>query len=98
MPRIQLPLPSCARPVSHGNAGNVTHTLSLLKRLHDQHQVSILAFDYRGYGKSDGQPDEEGIIEDTRAARKWLAQRANVEDYDIVLMGQSLGGGAVIDL
>lgn len=84
--------------LAHGNAGNITHSVPLLKRLHDQHQVSVLAFDYRGYGKSDGQPDEAGILEDTRAARKWLAQRANVDEHDVVLLGQSLGGGAVVDL
>jgi hypothetical protein len=84
--------------VAHGNAGNITYTVPLLKRLHDLHRVSVLAFDYRGYGKSDGEPDETGVIEDTRAARKWLAQRANIEEHDVVLMGQSLGGGAVVDL
>jgi fermentation-respiration switch protein FrsA (DUF1100 family) len=84
--------------LAHGNAGNITHTVPLLKRLHDQHRVSVLAFDYRGYGKSDGQPEEAGILEDTRAARKWLAQRANLDEHDVVLMGHSLGGGAAVDL
>jgi fermentation-respiration switch protein FrsA (DUF1100 family) len=90
--------PAAVILLAHGNAGNITHTLPLLKRLHERHRVSVLAFDYRGYGKSDGEPDEDGILKDTHAARKWLAQRANLEEHDIVLMGHSLGGGAVVDL
>jgi fermentation-respiration switch protein FrsA (DUF1100 family) len=84
--------------VAHGNAGNITHTVALLKRLRDQHQVSVMAFDYRGYGKSDGEPDEVGILQDARAARQWLARRANVDEHDIVLLGESLGGGVAVDL
>jgi fermentation-respiration switch protein FrsA (DUF1100 family) len=57
-----------------------------------------LGFDYRGYGRSGGSPDERGVLADARAARKWLATKAGVAENQIVLMGRSLGGGVAIDL
>jgi fermentation-respiration switch protein FrsA (DUF1100 family) len=83
---------------AHGNAGNLTQYVDLMRNLHDRHRLSVMVFDYRGYGKSDGEPDEDGILEDACAAREWLAQRANLAENDIILMGQSLGGGIVVDL
>src|SRR5690606_21254788 len=49
-------------------------------------------------GRSEGVPSEQGILADARAARQWLAQRAGVREQDIVLMGESLGGGVMVDL
>jgi fermentation-respiration switch protein FrsA (DUF1100 family) len=83
---------------AHGNAGNLTHCAGLMRMLHDRHRLSVMVFDYRGYGKSDGDPDEAGIVTDARAARRWLAQREQIDEGDIVLMGQSLGGGVAVDL
>lgn len=81
----------------HGNAGNITHRddrLMNLRRL----GFSVLVFDYRGYGRSEGSPSEKGVLIDARAARAWLAQRAGVAERDIVLWGESLGGGVAVDL
>lgn len=82
----------------HGNAGNVAMLAPELKALHDQHELAVFAFDYRGYGRSDGRPSEAGILADARAARAWLAQEAGVQESDIVLFGRSLGGGVAVDL
>lgn len=82
----------------HGNAGNVTTRAETLRLLRDRHGLSVLCFDYRGYGRSDGKPSEEGLLLDARAARKWLAQRTGVAESDIVLMGRSLGGGVAVQL
>jgi len=90
--------PAAVILLAHGNAGNVTTNADLLRMLHDRHHASVLIFDYRGYGKSEGKPDERGILDDARAARSWLARRANIEEHDIVLMGESLGGGVMVDL
>jgi fermentation-respiration switch protein FrsA (DUF1100 family) len=60
--------------------------------------VSTMIFDYRGYGRSSGEPSEAGILADARAARAWLAKRAGVNEREIVLMGESLGGGVMVDL
>jgi uncharacterized protein len=57
-----------------------------------------MMFDYRGFGKSEGLPTEKGVLLDARAARKWLAERTTVEEGQIVVMGESLGGGVAVDL
>ena len=82
----------------HGNAGNVTHRAHTLAALHDLVGVSVLIFDYRGYGKSQGRPTEDGVLADARAARAWLAEKEGVAQSDVVLMGRSLGGAVAVDL
>jgi fermentation-respiration switch protein FrsA (DUF1100 family) len=82
---------------AHGNAGNISHRADLLAELH-RLGTAVLAFDYRGYGRSEGSPNERGVIEDARAARKWLARRAGIGEEEIVLMGESLGGAVAVAL
>jgi fermentation-respiration switch protein FrsA (DUF1100 family) len=83
---------------SHGNAGNISDRADLLHFLRDNLRCSVLAYDYRGYGRSEGTPTEQGILADGRAARKWLAERAGIAENRIVEMGESLGGGVAVDL
>ncbi len=92
------PRPRAVVLFCHGNAGNITHRAGVLRALHDTVGVSVLIFDYRGYGQSQGTPNEAGVLADARAARKWLAERAGVAERDIVLLGRSLGGGVAVDL
>ena len=82
----------------HGNGGNITHRADALRMLHDRAGVTVLIFDYRGYGKSEGTPNEAGVLADARAARAWLARKAGVAESRIVLMGESLGGAVAVDL
>jgi fermentation-respiration switch protein FrsA (DUF1100 family) len=83
---------------AHGNAGNVADHAWVVEFFRDRLNCSVLVFDYRGYGKSEGMPSEAGILADARAARRWLAQRTSVVEQDIVLVGRSLGGGVMVDL
>ncbi|MDZ4821058.1 MAG: alpha/beta hydrolase [Planctomycetota bacterium] len=81
----------------HGNGGNISHRVSqaiVLNRL----GASVLLFDYRGYGRSAGSPNEAGILDDSRAAREWLATKAGIPEDQIVLLGESLGSGVAVDL
>ena len=82
----------------HGNGDAVGYLGPYLKSLRDKHRLTIFAFDYRGYGKSEGSPSEAGILADGHAAQLWLAKRTDFEAEDIVLMGRSLGGGVAVDL
>ncbi len=82
----------------HGNAENVADNAWLLQMSREELGASMLVFDYRGYGKSGGAPTERGILEDSRAARAWLAQRAGGPESEIVLWGRSIGGGFAVDL
>ena len=83
---------------AHGNAGNVTYRADILRALNQHVGVSVLAFDYRGYGRSAGRPTGKGILADARAARAWLARRENIPEKQIVMMGESLGGAVAVDL
>jgi fermentation-respiration switch protein FrsA (DUF1100 family) len=81
-----------------GNAGNLTYRADRLRWLHRRLGLSVMIFDYRGYGRSAGRPNEAGILADARAARRWLAERTGVAEDRIVLLGESLGGGVMVDL
>jgi fermentation-respiration switch protein FrsA (DUF1100 family) len=81
-----------------GNAGNLTYWTEMIKLLRKDMRVSVMIFDYRGYGRSEGSPKEAGILDDARAARAWLSKRAGVPEKEIVLLGRSLGGSVMVDL
>jgi fermentation-respiration switch protein FrsA (DUF1100 family) len=81
----------------HGNAGNIAGRAEFLRDVHAL-GVSVLALDYRGYGRSEGSPSEAGLKDDARTARRWLAERAGVREADIVLWGESIGTAVAIDL
>ena len=55
----------------HGNSRNMSSDLDALKMFH-VFGYNVLAIDYRGYGKSEGSPDEEGTYRDVQAAWDWL--------------------------
>ena len=81
----------------NGNAGNIAYRRHVLDALADM-RITAMMFDYRGYGRSEGSPNERGILADARAARSWLAKLANVPEDRIVLWGESLGGAVAVDL
>lgn len=73
----------------HGNAGNISHRmekLDILRRL----GADVLIIDYRGYGESQGRPDEAGTYRDAEAAYRHLVSRG-IDARTIVLLGESLG-------
>jgi fermentation-respiration switch protein FrsA (DUF1100 family) len=82
----------------HGNAGNISHRLENLKLLHDELGLSVFLFDYRGYGRSQGKPSEEGTYRDAEAALAYLRSRRDVDPERIVYFGRSLGAGVAVEL
>jgi fermentation-respiration switch protein FrsA (DUF1100 family) len=81
----------------HGNAGNLSHRAYLASQL-QRCGASVMIFDYRGYGRSEGTPTIEGLLRDARAARAHLAQREGIDEQQIVLLGESIGGAIAVDL
>jgi fermentation-respiration switch protein FrsA (DUF1100 family) len=93
-----VPAPAAHRSVLflHGNAGNISHRLDKLAVLAGL-DTSVLLLDYRGYGRSQGTPDEAGTYRDADAAYTWLRGRG-IAPATIVAYGESLGGPIAIDL
>ncbi|MFW5735706.1 MAG: alpha/beta hydrolase [Oceanidesulfovibrio sp.] len=75
----------------HGNAGNLSHILETMRILREL-GMDMLYFDYRGYGESEGSPDEEGVAMDARAAYDWLVCEKGADPRRVVAWGRSLGG------
>ena len=82
----------------HGNAGNISHRVDGLKRLHDKVNANVFIIDYRGYGRSEGTVSERGTYEDARAALQYLRSRKDLEPKSVVLFGQSLGAAVATEL
>jgi hypothetical protein len=95
-----LPVPGARRVVlvCHGNAGNISHRLERALLMQRELGVSVLLFDYRGYGRSEGTPDEAGTYADARAAHRWAVDSARVEPRDLLLFGESLGAAVATQL
>ena len=75
----------------HGNAGNIGHRLDSI-RIFRNLGLSVLIFDYRGFGRSEGRPSETGTYQDVRAAWDFLVTQKDVEPKQIIIFGRSLGG------
>jgi fermentation-respiration switch protein FrsA (DUF1100 family) len=82
--------------VCHGNAGNISDRLDTCAALLST-GGSVFVFDYRGYGRSQGRPGEEGTYRDAQAACQWLRQKG-VSGTNIIAFGESLGGGVAAEL
>lgn len=81
----------------HGNGGNLTFYEKIIGLLKEK-GYGVLAIDYRGYGKSEGKPNEQGLYTDLRSAIKYLREHKNTPEKDIVLWGLSLGGAVVAQI
>lgn len=82
---------------SHGNAGNISHRLDSLRIFHEL-GLSVLIYDYRGYGLSSGRPGEAGSYRDAETAWRWLIDEAAVPPERIMLFGRSMGGAVAAQL
>jgi len=81
----------------HGNAGNISHrgdSVAIFNRL----GLSVFIFDYRGYGRSEGAPSEDGLYEDASSAWRYLTETRGVDPRDVVVFGRSLGAAVAAEL
>ncbi|MGB3292154.1 MAG: alpha/beta hydrolase [Phormidesmis sp.] len=77
---------------SHGNASNLGSILPVLQSLQSR-GFSVFAYDYPGYGYSTGRPTESNAYNAIEVAYSYLTEALNVPPEQIILHGQSLGGG-----
>ncbi|HEX9652278.1 MAG TPA: alpha/beta hydrolase [bacterium] len=80
-----------------GNAGNVSDRLDNLSQLSNL-PLNVFIFGYRGYGRSDGSPDENGVYLDALGAYDYLLGLPQVRRERIIIFGRSLGGAVAVDL
>jgi hypothetical protein len=94
-----LPSPGATRSLLflHGNAGNASHRLPNAAELAAL-GVDVLLLDYRGYGLSEGRPDEKGVYADARAGLEHLRGGRGFPLERVVVFGRSLGGAIAVDL
>lgn len=78
--------------ISHGNGGNMLHRYPIYAALLQQ-GYSVLAYDYEGYGASEGSPSIDNCCCDGLAAYDFLKNTLKEKPERIVLYGESLGGG-----
>lgn len=72
----------------HGNAGNISyreHKISELQQL----GYSVIIFDYSGYGRSDGVPNEQQCYDDACTMVEFIRQK--YKPQEIILYGESMG-------
>ena len=81
----------------HGNAGNISHRRESIEIFH-RLNLNVFILSYRGYGASEGKPDEQGLTNDARSAWRYLTLERKIQQQDIILFGRSLGGAVATAL
>ena len=74
----------------HGNAGNISRRLDSIELFH-RLGLDVLIIDYRGYGRSQGSPSEQGTYRDAEAAWRHLVEERGMDPGRIIVFGRSLG-------
>lgn len=82
---------------SHGNAEDIGVSESFFEQLSET-GFNVLAYDYRGYGTSEGKPSEQNSYEDAETAYDYLINDLKIPAEQIIIHGRSLGGAISIDL
>lgn len=82
----------------HGNAGNIGHRLPNVGGLFHRCGCNILLLEYRGYGRSEGTPSEEGLYLDAQAGLEYLLSHPGLDQTRLLVFGRSLGGAVALDL
>ncbi|MBW7894899.1 MAG: alpha/beta hydrolase [Opitutaceae bacterium] len=83
--------------VFHGNAEGLGDSEPMLRELQGR-GFNVFAYDYPGYGHSDGRPQEKSIYAATRVGLDYLRTTHGVEPSNIIALGRSLGGGPAVEL
>ncbi|MGY2717799.1 abhydrolase domain-containing protein 17 [Thermostichus sp. MS-CIW-19] len=95
---VYLPNPEATYTLlySHGNAEDLGDILPRLAGL-QQGGFAVLAYDYRGYGTSEGIPSEAAAYKDIEAAYAYLVEQG-IPPERILVYGRSVGGGPSVYL
>lgn len=81
---------------AHGNGGNMGDWVPVIQ-MFTKRGYGFFAFDYRGYGKSQGSPSEQGLYKDITAASRYLHDTQHIGPSQQIALGGSLGSAVVIN-
>ncbi len=82
----------------HGNAGNLSNRVGTVEILHHDLNCNVLAFDYHGYGVSEGKVSEENCYASALTCYNYLIKEQKIKPENIIIHGRSLGGAIAADL
>ncbi|MTJ07372.1 MULTISPECIES: alpha/beta hydrolase [unclassified Anabaena] len=82
---------------AHGNAEDLGYIKPHLEKIRNL-GFSVFAYDYRGYGTSEGTPTEKTAYQDIDTAYNYLTQTLKIPPQQIIVFGRSVGGGSAVDL
>lgn len=102
--RIQLSAVFLPNPAStytilyaHGNAEDLGDIQPVLEKLQSI-GFSVFAYDYRGYGTSQGTPTEQNAYQDIDTVYDYLTKKMLIPTQKIIAYGRSVGAGSAVDL
>ncbi|NNJ70816.1 MAG: alpha/beta hydrolase [Kiritimatiellales bacterium] len=80
---------------SHGNAEDLGSVIPFMEQFFDL-GYSLVMYDYRGYGTSEGTPSVPRLEQDVSTVYEWLVQEKKVDPQTIIAHGRSLGGAVAV--
>ena len=83
---------------AHGNGNNLSARGGTVRRWRKELARAVLIYDYPGYGKSSGSPNEQSCYAAAEAAYDHLVQQEKVPADEVILLGSSLGGAMAVEL
>lgn len=95
-----LPQPGSRKVILtfHGNAVNIGYLGQAQLASLAGTGANVMTVDYRGYGRSEGTPDEAGVYRDAEAAWRYLTETRGHKPVETFIHGQSLGGAVALAL
>ncbi|KAF9973298.1 hypothetical protein BGZ73_003469 [Actinomortierella ambigua] len=82
----------------HANAGNMGHRLSIADVFYRMFDCNVFMLSYRGYGLSEGSPNEKGLRIDAHTALAYIKKHEVLSQTKLIAYGQSIGGAVAIDI
>lgn len=80
---------------SHGNAEDLGDIRPILDMFHDE-GFAVFAYDYRGYGTSEGKASTKNALRDAEAAYHYLVDTLHVPPDRIIVHGRSVGAALAL--
>ena len=82
----------------HGNGESLGFLGEELAEIRDRWNVNVVAFDFRGYGKTGGLANEVDILADSVAVAKWIESNDTFRNHQLIAFGRSLGGACAVEI